>query len=233
MQRVEELLGELLALTQAGGAGVDRSQPLVAGPRELNLAVGVAGEQPSGGPRSVWAHPGQSGSVRHASIRAVPGALRPPGVPLGAAGVVDARRAAPSSPPAENPPLAGRVRVLRWVTSYQLVDLVPLTERDLACTPRLTIPATLSILMSLVDRGCGVPGVDPPVIDGLGGCPGVRGREPRRVPGGGRRCDSLSWSWAGTPRPRCLRGWGCYPSPPQSPPPPPQLPSSSPPQPPP
>jgi len=71
-----------------------------------------------------------------------------------------------------------------------------------------------------MDRGCGVPGVDPPVIDGLGDCPGVRGREPRRVPGGGRRCDSLSWSWTGTPRPRCLRGWGCYPSPPQSPSPP-------------
>ncbi len=46
MERVEELLGELLALAQARAAGVDRARSLIAGPGELDLHVRVAGFQP-------------------------------------------------------------------------------------------------------------------------------------------------------------------------------------------
>ncbi len=41
----DDLLGKGARFTQAGGAGVDRPQPLVAGPGELDVAVRVAGEQ--------------------------------------------------------------------------------------------------------------------------------------------------------------------------------------------
>jgi hypothetical protein len=66
---VGEQLGEVAGGPPGGGGSRQRPSPAV-------------GPEPSG------AHPGQSGSVRHASIRAVPGALMPPGAPLGAAGVV-------------------------------------------------------------------------------------------------------------------------------------------------
>ncbi len=42
----DDPLGEFTAVAQAGGASVDRAQLLIAGPGELDLAVGVADGQP-------------------------------------------------------------------------------------------------------------------------------------------------------------------------------------------